>query len=266
VRWNPAWRPFHPAEYVATGTFVAAGIASLFIEPDRAQSWGRNDFDEAGREAFRLKSPSDRFTVRAVSDVLLFSALVFPFVVDALAVARGAHGRSDVAWQMALMDVEAFSLTVALQVFVSAVAGRERPYGRRCGEPYEGLPAADCEGRRRYLSFYSGHTSAVFTSAGLTCAHHQHLPLYGGGAADVAACGAAVAVALTTATFRVMADEHYTSDVLVGSVIGLAAGYGLPTLLHYRGGSSGAKEPRAGTLAVSGGPTPLGLSLCGTFY
>jgi len=141
---------------------------------------------------------------------------------------------------------------------------------RNCGVPYQGLPSADCDEKRRYVSFFSGHSSVAFTSAGLTCAHHQRLPLYGGGAADAAACGAMIAVALSTASFRVLADEHYMSDILVGSAVGFAAGYGLPTLLHYGWGNPGSNSRKTSvgpaTVAVGAGPTPLGLSLSGTFH
>lgn len=265
LQWDPAWRSFHPAEYAASGALIAASIGNLFIQPNRGQWSGRNEIDEAARAAFRLQNPSDRLTFRALSDVLLFSAVSFPIVVDALGVARGAHGSSGVAWQMAMMDIEALAMTVALQTFVSGMASRERPFGRNCGVPYESLPEADCEGNRRYLSFFSGHSAASFAAAGLTCAHHQHLPLYGSGAADAAACGTMVAVALATASFRVLADEHYMSDILVGSAIGFATGYGLPTVLHYGVGGSSGKAPGAATVAVGAGPTPLGLSLSGTF-
>jgi hypothetical protein len=33
----------------------------------------------------------------------------------------------------------------------------------------------------KFQSFISGHTLMAFTGAGLICAHHSHLPLYGGG-------------------------------------------------------------------------------------
>jgi membrane-associated phospholipid phosphatase len=45
-----------------------------------------------------------------------------------------------------------------------------------------------------------------------------------------------IAGTVATAMMRVMADRHYASDTFVGAAIGFGSGYGLPWLLHYRGG------------------------------
>jgi membrane-associated phospholipid phosphatase len=46
-----------------------------------------------------------------------------------------------------------------------------------------------------------------------------------------------LASATVTSVLRVVADKHYTSDVLIGAVLGFGFGFGLPMLLHYRGES-----------------------------
>ncbi len=261
LQWNPEWPRFRTLEYVASGAFIALGIGSLFLEPT-AGAWSqRNGFDEAFRDTFRLRSASDRSTTRAISDVLLFGTLSFPFIVDVVAVAGLGHGNTDVARQLTFMNVETLAVSIGLQTFISGLASRERPYGRSCGTE-DSPPDGFCEGKRRYLSFYSGHATAVFTVAGLTCAHHQNLPLYGGGVADGFACGAVVAAAFATATFRITSDEHHASDILLGSGLGFLAGYGLPTFLHYNVPGRGKKSRTSMTLG--GGPAPIGLSLMGT--
>jgi len=80
--------------------------------------------------------------------------------------------------------------------------------------------------------------------AGLTCAHHRHLPLYGGGWPDVAICVATLAAASSTAVLRVMSDRHYSSDALLGVGIGLASGWGLPEWLHYGAGDGASEDIR----------------------
>ncbi|HEV8549343.1 MAG TPA: phosphatase PAP2 family protein, partial [Polyangiaceae bacterium] len=124
-------------------------------------------------------------------------------------------------------------------------------------------------------SFMSGHTTIAFTGAGLICAHHQHLPLYGGGAPDLLACIAALGAATTAGAMRVAADKHYATDVLLGMGVGLFAGYGLPNLLHYGAGNGQPrsllptfKSASAGidaVLAPAVGPSGGGLTLVGTF-
>src|SRR5207253_5621614 len=56
--------------------------------------------------------------------------------------------------------------------------------------------------------FYSGHAAATATSAGLTCAHHQHLPLYGGGLADLVPCLVMSGVSIVTGISRIGARSE----------------------------------------------------------
>ena len=72
-----------------------------------------------------------------------------------------------------------------------------------------------------------------FTAASLVCMHHIHLELYGDPALDYGICGLALASAGTVGALRIVADKHWTSDVLVGTGIGLLSGLGVPYLFHY---------------------------------
>jgi hypothetical protein len=78
--------------------------------------------------------------------------------------------------------------------------------------------------------------------AGLTCVHHQHMPLYGGGAPDALVCYGMLGATVATGVFRLMADRHYFSDILVGGLVATLAGYVLPSWLHY-GFGSGRTRP-----------------------
>ncbi len=105
--------------------------------------------------------------------------------------------------------------------------------------------------------------AAVTTVAGLTCAHHQHLPLYGGGFADLAPCLVMMGLAATTGVLRLVYDEHWASDIIVGWAAGAASGYVLPSVLHY---GFGARPPEVHTgdltlvptLGVYGGAPGIG--------
>jgi membrane-associated phospholipid phosphatase len=102
----------------------------------------------------------------------------------------------------------------------------------------------DCRGRKRYLSFFSGHTSTAFVAASLMCSHHIAMPLYGGGAAEAwVMCLGGFGSAATVGLMRVMSDQHYMSDVLAGAGIGTLFGLGVPWLLHYRGGPAARLRP-----------------------
>ena len=63
--------------------------------------------------------------------------------------------------------------------------------------------------------------------------HHAALPLYGSDFGGALACGVTMTSATATAVMRIVADKHWTTDVLIGSGLGLGLGFGLPYLLHY---------------------------------
>jgi membrane-associated phospholipid phosphatase len=117
--------------------------------------------------------------------------------------------------------------------------GRARPYTADCARDGKVRNAAgeilfnSCNTEEDLQSFYSGHSAAVSTMAGLTCVHHQHLPLYGGGFADLVPCMLMVGAAVMTGVTRVIADRHWASDVVVGWTVGAFSGYVLPSILHY---------------------------------
>jgi membrane-associated phospholipid phosphatase len=167
---------------------------------------------------------------------MYYAALVYPAVVDVVAVTWIGHGAADTAGQMALIDTEAFAITGLLSFVSNATIRRARPYLRECaaGKPDPRFPP--CQPAGQSESFFSGHTGIAFTGAMLTCMHHVRLPLYDksriGG---TIVCGSMMGGAAATGVARIMGDKHYASDVLVGAAIGLASGFLVPWL-HYRGG------------------------------
>jgi membrane-associated phospholipid phosphatase len=159
-------------------------------------------------------------------------------VLDAWLVAAGIHRDPDVAWQMTVIDAEIFGLSELAVTMTKLLVARERPYAEHC----ESSSGSDCQASNRFLSFYSGHANSASTFAGLTCAHHQKLALYGSVAADLGACLGSVSIALATGLLRTASDNHWWSDVLVGHAVGFSAGYLLSWGLYYRGNSSGADD------------------------
>jgi membrane-associated phospholipid phosphatase len=157
--------------------------------------------------------------------------LVYPFL-DALVTGWAVHGNPDVAWQMFAMDAEAMALAGFVGLLTDHSIGRARPSQRPCqrDEEYEQF----CNDSDEFGSFVSGHSTIAAAGAGLTCAHHLNLPLYGGGALDVVACGAAVAIAGVTGIARIANDRHWATDVSAGLLVGGLIGFGIPTFLHYR--------------------------------
>jgi len=260
LTWDPSWPTFRPAEYVLTGVAGAAALGTfLFVKPPTVPHWtGGILFDDAGRDAFRLRSPSARDFSRHLSDYTAAGAVVLTIGVDSILIPL--LRKSDrVALQLVLMDLEAFAYSTLTTTVLFTGAARARPSYADCQRDPSFDPLCDSGATS---SFPSGHANAAFTAAGLTCANHARLPIYGGGAADTFACIGSLTLATTTASLRVLGDRHYVTDVLTSAGIGFGFGYGVPTLLHY---ASWGRDTSKVSLLPMGGNSSYGLMAIGNF-
>jgi PAP2 superfamily len=265
VRWNPHWPKFRPWEYVVTGVMGVTLFAALAIPPAPDRWRDVPSFDAEARNIFRLDSPAARNTIRDGSDLLL-ALMINHLVVDAALVAWWGHDRSSVAEQMVLIDLETMAVAGGIQAIVSGVASRWRPYRDTCVGPEE-TQTVDCRDNKEFRSYFSGHTTGAFAAAGLTCMHHAYLPLYGGGTREALTCAGAFLAASAAGLFRVMADQHFMTDVLTGAAVGTLTGLGVPWLFHYRGGAlpETGRSKKGGQVSFRVIPTPMGLVGSGEF-
>jgi membrane-associated phospholipid phosphatase len=256
------WARFSTADYFITAGGAALTLAAAIVHPRPQHSLsGGLWFDESVRNALRVDTLPNRYIFRDASDVGLSLMVSWPFVADALTTAWWYRGSRESAQEMALIDLEALAVSGAVQGVTNVLVSRERPYGRDCGS--EGLPsdAIDCASSTRYRAFFSGHSSFSFTSAALICIHHFENELLGA-PWDALSCAGGYAVATTTATFRMVADMHYATDVLTGALMGTLVGYGVP-LLHYS--QRGSSATTLAGLQLHLIPSPGGLGLLGVF-
>jgi membrane-associated phospholipid phosphatase len=187
--------------------------------------------------------------------------VTWPFFADALTTAWWYRGSRDVAEEMALIDLETLAISGAVQGATNVFVSRERPYGRDCGTDALPSNAVDCDGSSHYRSFFSGHSAFSFTGAALICIHHFENELLGE-PWDGLSCLGGYAVAATTASFRVVSDVHYASDILTGALVGTLVGYGVP-LLHYRSAGESASKTQGVRLTLV--PAAGGLGVLGIF-
>jgi membrane-associated phospholipid phosphatase len=178
--------------------------------------------------------------------VLAPALLAYPLAIDAVLVAGIGRKSPDVALQMGLIGMQSFLAAALLTDATKNLVARARPDAAECVQGTEDACVQQNE------SFFSGHTAFAFTGAGLICAQHQALPLYGEGAWGAVACAASLLAASAVGTLRIVADRHYVSDVLSGAAVGLAAGYLLPNLMHYEFGSNRAHSARISLLRERG--------------
>jgi membrane-associated phospholipid phosphatase len=168
-----------------------------------------------------------RKTADTTSTVLAYG--VTPaFALGTALFATGPHASSGAGVRAAVIVVESVALAGAATELLKVGFARKRPYVRygtgTLESPYD---ISDDESRQ---GFVSGHTSAVAAlgiSAAL-CASLQDSEF-----APAAWTAAGTLVALT-GTLRMVAEQHYFTDVLAGTAVGAAAGVAVP-LLHRNG-------------------------------
>jgi membrane-associated phospholipid phosphatase len=261
LEWNAAWPKFRASEYAVTGIAGAASVGIFFFVGSKLEPrWlGGILFDDEIRSDLRLSTPELRHAARTASNWTAASAVLWAVGVDSVVVPT-LRTKADVAQQLVLMDAEAFAVSTLITNTMFKAVGRARPSYEQCRDDTAFDPLCQWGST---ASFPSGHTNIAFTAAGLSCAHHLHLALYGSTLADTLACAGSISLAAATGTLRVLGDRHYATDVLVGGLIGFAVGYGMPTLLHYGKDSTASQADRAAQPVSSG--FPLGPTISGTF-
>ncbi len=229
VEWN--FPKFSTAQYVITGSALALSLGTELLWPERTEAvWiGPILFDDATRSLLLADTLDGQELAALWSDILVFSLAAYPNI-DGVFAAGLARDEWTVGSQMVLLNVQSYALSTLVIGVAKRVIGRRRPGAGRCYDEPDWSP--ECA-KRSTKSHPSGHANAAFTGAGLACAHHLNMDLYGGGAADIAACATSLTVAATVATLRIVANKHYLSDIVVGTVVGLGFGYLLPVLAHY---------------------------------
>ncbi len=254
VAWNPAWRRFHWSQYVTTAALIAADVAIVqFIDDPEGEYSGGFLFDDAVLKWLVMPTPESRERAQHVSNRFHEGTFLFGLIEPAFS-AGVVHGDWDSALQMSLISAQSFGAAGFVQLLSARLIGRNRPYVDRCQPGEQGFPCQEGGGT---LSFSSGHVMTSYVSAGLVCAHHSRLPLWGGGVKDASACALALASGTMTGLLRVMAEKHYPPDVALGMLLGFGFGYGLPMLLHYRGAEPGTlKKTAAPTKPVFMAPIP----------
>ena len=260
LAWH--WKRVHAAEVGATAVLVLGAIGFYQMTAPTARWQKVNGFDSWFRDQLRLGERAQQ-GVDLASRILATSLFVYPMLVDSLGVVLIGDENKDVFSQLFAIQAQAFAMTGFVTYAAKTGVRRERPYGQGVICPG---PSPECrEGLNE--SFFSDSVSFAFAGAGLTCVAHRHLALYGR-VGDPLACATTLTLASATALFRVMADEHWTTDVLTGAGIGLLAGWLVPWLLHFRHDETKRMDGIVGALryaAPYGTRGEFGLRVTGRF-
>jgi membrane-associated phospholipid phosphatase len=276
VEWSPEWKRVRTWEAVDAIALTAASTALANVpSPSKPNFRGPILWDSAVRSALNGHTRQLQLDASSIGDAIFLYGVPGVFAVDTY-VALGIHRNADVALQMALINLQSLGAAGVLSLGAERGLARERPYVRDCGpdgvvRDAQGRPLLNkCGVGGENISFFSGHAAATATMAGLTCVHHRHIPLYGGGAGDIAACVAMIGASLTTGVSRIVADKHYSTDVMFGWGVGAFMGYAVPSFLHYGWGHGRPLgEVRTGSVTMvpvpQASPTGGGLGVAGSF-
>jgi len=235
IEWN--YPKFRLAE--ATWT-IGVSATTTFVE-SRAGSFSPDNgwhdgilFDDAVRNLLVARTRSGRNLAATWSDRLWHPTQYYPVIVDGLLVPLLFDNfNTEAALQMTLLNWEVQSTAAFILRIGHRGIGRYRPSVQGCADDplYDG--SCDRNNPSRNGSFPGGHCAMAFAGAALTCAHHSNLRLYGSTAAGAAACGVSMTSATAVMLLRIVSDNHWATDSIVGAGIGLGVGFGLPYLLHY---------------------------------
>jgi membrane-associated phospholipid phosphatase len=269
LHWHQHWRQAGIREYATISALAASTFAvRALTTPATSPSWtGPILFDSAVRNALRIDSAGGRKTAASVSDALFVWEVLQPTVLDPVLFAWWLRQSPFVAWQMVLIDAQAYALTFFLNDVVKRVSARQRPWVAT-GDCAQNPNGEQCGSGGRYMSFYSGHAAITATGAGLICAHHTQLSLYQNDLLDTGTCVMAVIGTALTGALRISSDNHWASDVLVGHLMGYVSGYLLPTLLYYKEFRVQPHEPPAPAVYAALPmitPSSVGVSVLGVF-
>jgi membrane-associated phospholipid phosphatase len=179
-----------------------------------------------GLELFRGFAPDDSVehelsnSAADLSDRLLGLAIATPFA------AQLSDGFDTPFANAALIYTEAHALSAVLTSAAKISVRRPRPYTQ--SKAPEAVALTRAQGSDAYVSFFSGHSSATYTSA------MAGSILYAQRTGDLWArhtmWGVEFALAAFTAQLRVRAGRHYRTDVWTGSLVGAGVGLLVPAL------------------------------------
>jgi membrane-associated phospholipid phosphatase len=249
--WSDEWARPGWFEAALAGTLFAGGAAIQFgIGPPDDPGWiGPVLADGFIRDSLLADTPDRELLAAQASDYLLFATIGAPLLLQP-GLIWNSTGDGTTAGRMALINAQSPGITFFTTVVLKHTVGRQRPAVGVC---WDNPDASESCSERDRLSFPSGHTSMAFAGAGLVCLNHEVMRPFGN-AWDQVACYTAMGAATATGVFRMVANKHFMTDVVVGAALGLTAGYLLPKWLYFGfGDSSGVLSDHDAAISPSVG-------------
>ncbi len=193
-----------------------------------------------------------------LSDALSAVSLAFPLMTRLASASRGERWCSTENGM--LLYAEAVGLSGGISMVTKKLVSRPRPYTYL---PYPERPGGaryDANRDHAFQSFPSGHATFAWCAASLGITDHLLMRPRAGWAEDAAIAFAGGALATAASALRVEAGQHFPTDVLVGSAIGVASGVTVPLVHRYVvGGDARAPSPQRSAWLVTAAGTAAGI-------
>ncbi|HKY41309.1 MAG TPA: phosphatase PAP2 family protein [Polyangiaceae bacterium] len=207
-------RYYYTAGGLTLAGFGLSGLAwTLFRDVPRGPVWGRFYPDDLVERNFSAAAAR-------LSDQLLVTSLSMPLIFEF------SHGFDVTSANAALVQAQTASLNSLLSMTAKLAVRRPRPY-THSKDPRVQQFARDV-GADASLSFFSGHSSASFSSAtagSILYSSRTELKW-----SRYTLWGLSHSVAGFTAQLRMCAGRHYRTDIWTGSVVGVGMGVLVPWL------------------------------------
>jgi membrane-associated phospholipid phosphatase len=178
------------------------------------------------------------------SDVAVTITLAGPPVL-ALLTQPGVHGFGNVVRRPLVLYGETLLLAQGITQILKPAFSRPRPFTYLPAAERPAGKAYDVATDHAFLSMPSGHAAGSFAAASYAATDNLLSHPDGGSTEHVAVAAVGGLFAGFTAHLRVVADQHFPSDALVGGLIGTASGVSVP-LLHSYVFPGGGKTPHPG--------------------
>ncbi len=173
--------------------------------------------------------PATRNWDRNLDDASDFFSSTFPILPAAIIIPQIYKKQWRNTAVYASMYLETYYLTKGITVLTKAMTQRTRPYlYNNSFSPEERFNFQGDEAPEAKSSFFSGHTSGAFAAA--VFFSKTYTDIYGNNTWSKVIWTTSLSAAAFTGYCRVEAGEHFTSDVIVGAVVGGAIGYIVPEL------------------------------------
>ncbi len=183
-------------------------------------------------------------TADKASDVAVFATLAGPPVL-ALLTQPGVHGFGNTIRRPFVLYGESLLLAQAFTQILKHATDRPRPFTYLPAPERPTVSSYDVTADDAFLSMPSGHAATTFAAASYAATDNLLSRPDAGTKEHMVIAVIGGLLAGFTSNLRNQADQHFPSDLLVGSLIGTASGVSVP-LLHTYVFPGDGRAPRPG--------------------